>query len=261
MAQFCAAMADPDMKKALMECLKDREVTTLLGELMRTAVAEMMAAKDTEIAELKDQLRRTNDQLNDLEQYSRRLCMNISGIPETAGESTDRIVTDLAKMAGVTVTPADIDRTHRIGKPSDGKNRNIIVRFTNFPKRQELYNARRELRKPRPVRGSTVTSETAGKTYLSDNLTRQNQHTMFVARGMKKAGKIHSAWTDVGKMKIRLREGGPTTVIRSLDDLYTAADPDRRAGAAPAAPGDADREGFRPVVRRTEGRRGNGPAQ
>ena len=158
-------------------------------------------------------------------------------------------------MAGIVVTPADIDRTHRIGKSSDGKNRHIIVRFTNFPKRQDFYNARRELRKPRPVRGSTVSAETAGKTFISDSLTRQNQHTMFVARGMKKEGKIHSAWMDVGKMKIRLREGGPTTVVRSLDDLYSAVDPGRRAGAASAAPGGADREGFVPVSSRAGSRR------
>ena len=241
-------MADPDMKKALMECLKDREVTALIGELIRAAVAEATAAKDAEIAELKVQLRRTNDQLNELE-YSRRLCMNISGIPETAGEATDQIVTDLAKMVGVTIAPSDIDSTHRVGKPSDGKTRNIIVRFTNFPKRQQLYNARRELRMPKLVRGSTVTPETAKKAYLSDNLTRQNQHTMFVARGLKKEGKLHSAWTDVGRMKIRLRGGGPTTVIRSLDDLYAAADPERQAGVAAAVPEGTDNEGHLPAQR------------
>ena len=144
-------------------------------------------------------------------------------------------------MAGVTVTRADIDRTHRIGKPGTGKVRPIIARFTNFAKRQDVYNARRELRKPRPVRGSAVSSEVAGKVFISDNLTRQNQHTMFVARNMKKQGKLHSAWTDIGKMKVRVREGGPTKVIRSLEELYAAADPDRGAGAAPAVPVSADR--------------------
>ena len=74
------------------------------------------------------------------------------------------------------------------------------------------------------------------KTFISDNLTRTNQHIMYVARSMRKQGKLHSAWTDVGRMKIRLSEGGPTKIIRSLEDLYEAADPDRRAGAAPAAP-------------------------
>ena len=165
---------------------------------MEAIVAKAVAAKDREIADLKDELRRTNDQLNDLEQYSRRLCINVTGVPETAGESTDQIVTDLAKMAGVTVTRADIDGTHRIGKPGTGKVRPIIARFTNFSKRQDVYNSRRELRKPRPVRGSVVSSEVAGKVFISDNLTRQNQHTMFVARNLKKEGKLHSAWTDVG---------------------------------------------------------------
>ena len=238
-------MEAKDIKKAMMDCLKDDDVQSLLLGKMEAIVAKAVAAKDQEIAELKDQLRRTNDQLNELEQYSRRLCVNIAGVPETANESTDQLVTDLAKMAGVAIAPADIDRTHRIGKPGTGKARPIIVRFANFTKRQELYNARRELRKPRPVRGSTVSPEVAGKTFLSDNLTRQNQHTMYVARNLKKEGKIHSAWTDVGKMKIRIREGAQTTVIRSLEDLYAAIDPDRRPGDAAAAP--SDDEGFRPA--------------
>ena len=171
-------MEEGALKKAMLECLRDGEIQSLLREQVKAAVAEAVAAKDQEIAELRDELRRTNDQLNDLEQYSRRLCINISGIPETANESTDQIVTDLARMAGVAVTPADLDRTHRIGKPGTGKTRAIIARFANFAKRQELYNARRELRKPRSVRGSTVSVQVAGKTFVSDNLTRQNQHTM-----------------------------------------------------------------------------------
>ena len=254
----CTSMDDEGaLKKALLECFRDGEIQSLLREQVRAAVAEAVAAKDKEITELKDELRRTNEQLNELEQYSRRLCINITGIPETAGESTDQIATDLAKMAGVTVTPADIDRTHRIGKPGTGKTRAIIVRFTNFTKRQEVYNARRELRKPRPFRGSVVSAEVAGKAFVSDNLTRQNQHTMFVARNLKKEGKIHSAWTDVGKMKIRLREGDQTKVIRSLDDLYAAVDPDHRPGTAPAASNAADQEGFRTVPSRgRSGRRG-----
>ena len=243
-------MVDSELKKALLEFLKDEGIQSLLREQAKMAVAEAVAAKDNEIAELKEQLRRTNEQLNDLEQYSRRLCMNISGIPETAGESTDRIVTDLASLAGVNITPADIDRSHRIGKPGDGKSRPIIVRFTNFPKRQEFYDARRQLRTPRRVSGSTVSAEAAGKTFLSDNLTKQNQHTMYVARKMKKEGKLHSAWTDVGKMKIRLREGGPTKVIRSLEDLYAAADPGRESGAASAAPTGTDRDGYTTVSTR-----------
>ncbi|KAF0302213.1 hypothetical protein FJT64_025677 [Amphibalanus amphitrite] len=253
------------LKKTVLECLKDGELRgefqSLIQEMVTGAVAEAMAARDTEIAELKDQLKRTTDQLNDLEQYSRRLCVNITGVPETTGESTDQIVTDLAKMAGVAVTPSDIDRSHRIGKLSDGKSRPIIVRFTNFTKRQEFYNARRELRKPRPVRGSKVSAETAGKTFVSDNLTKLNQHTMYVARNMKKEGKIHSAWTDVGKMKVRVKEGGQTKIIRSLEDLYAVADPARQPGAALAESSSGARESSRGASGRGRSVRGGRAAQ
>ena len=236
------------MKRAVMDCFKEGEFQSILREV----VAEAMAAKDAEIADLRDQLRKANTHINELEQYSRRLCVNVSGVPESSGESTDQIIVDLGKMAGITVAPADLDRTHRIGKGNGGGPRTIIARFTNFSKRQEFYNARRELRKPRPVRGSTVSTETAGKTFVSDNLTRENQHTMYVARCLKKEGKLHSAWTDVGRMKIRLREGGPTKIIRSLEELRETADPDHQVDAAPAEPSVAEWEGSRPAQGRAK---------
>ena len=144
-----------ELRSMMKECLKDDEIQSLLLGKMEAIVAKAVAAKDREIADLKDELRRTNDQLNDLEQYSRRLCINVTGVPETAGESTDQIVTDLAKMAGVTVTRADIDRTHRIGKPGTGKVRPIIARFTNFAKCQDVY-IQRAPRAPQALSGPRV---------------------------------------------------------------------------------------------------------
>ena len=249
------------MKMVLMDCFKEGEFQAILKEAVAAAVTEAMAAKDAEIADLKEQLKKTTMQVNDLEQYSRRLCVNVSGIPESASESTDQIVIDLGKMCGVSLTATDLDRTHRIGKANAGAPRIIIARFATFAKRQEFYNARRELRKPRPVRGSTVTAETAGKTFVTDNLTKQNQHVMYVARCMRKEGKLHSAWTDVGRMKVRIREGGATKVVRSLEELREIADPDYRAGAAPGEPAAADRDGFRPVAGRTRNRRGSKTGQ
>ena len=137
------------MKKALIEHFKDDEVQALLAEYIKAAVAKAVADRDKEIADLKEQLRSTSLQLNELEQYSRRLCANVSGVPEEAGESTDQIVMDLAKMTGVNLTPAGIDRTHRVGKAIKGGSRGITVRFTNFSRRRrDFYNARRELPKP-----------------------------------------------------------------------------------------------------------------
>ena len=132
---------------------------------------------------------------------------------------TDRLVIDTAKLAGVTVAPHEIDTSHRIGTARPGKDRTIIVRFTSFKTRQEVYNARRELRRPRPAPGSSVSPETASKVFLLDNLTRTNQFLLYQARQLKKANKISAAWSDVGRLKIRVDANGPTRIIKSIDDL------------------------------------------
>ena len=54
------------------------------------------------------------------EQYSRRNCLRISGIAETVNEKTDDIVLALAEDLNVPLSPADIDRSHRVGKQSRG---------------------------------------------------------------------------------------------------------------------------------------------
>ena len=52
--------------------------------------------------------------INDLEQYSRRDCVEIKGYEYTANESTDEIVVNVAKKMGLTLTKADISVSHRL---------------------------------------------------------------------------------------------------------------------------------------------------
>ena len=122
--------------------------------------------------------------------------------------------------------PRDIDTSHRVGAPRQDKVRAIIVRLTHYSARQALYNARRELRKPRTFRGSTVSAETANGVFISDNLTRDNQQILYTARQLKRDKKIFAAWSDVGKLKVRVRQGGPTHVIKSIRDLTKLASPE-----------------------------------
>ena len=54
--------------------------------------------------------------MDDHEQYSRRNCLVLHGIPETAKESSDDIVIGtIKKNLGVTLDKSAIDRSHRIG--------------------------------------------------------------------------------------------------------------------------------------------------
>lgn len=260
-------------KKAFIAAMEDgtflSTVKEQVREVVETAVATAVAARDAEIKELRDELtdtraevRELKDELtdtkakvNEIEQYSRRMCLNISGIPENSNESTDQLVKDVAKMVGVTVTPEDIDRTHRVGIKKQDQHRTIITRLTTFAKRQELYDARRKLRTPKAFPGSSVTAATAESAFISDNLTRENQLTLFKARQLRRDRKIFAAWSDVGKVKVRVREGGSTVIIRSERDLETLLAP-AASGPAPSASASAaqiDSDGFRRVTRRRAG--------
>ena len=57
----------------------------------------------------------TKAKLDDQEQYSRRMCLRISGVDESANEATDKIVLDLAQVMKVDLKITDFDRCHRVG--------------------------------------------------------------------------------------------------------------------------------------------------
>ena len=101
-----------------------------------------------------------------------------------------------------------------------------------------------------------MTSATAEKAFIADNLTRDNQLTLYKARQLKKKDKIFAAWSDVGKLKIRVRQGGPTVLVRSERDLDALMDP---AASGPAAASSAaastDSDGFHRVLRGKPGGR------
>ena len=135
-------------------------------------MAAAVAKKDEEIAALKEEIGKLSEQINDLEQYSRRQCLNFSGIPEQHNENTDKLIIEIAKSAGVNVKPDDIDVSHRIGKPKAGKPRAIIAKFQSFSKRQEMYGARRELRSARAPRGTSLTPAVLSATRFCGSITR-----------------------------------------------------------------------------------------
>ena len=61
------------------------------------------------------------------EQYSRRNCLLIHGLPESKNENTDELVIDAIKeKIGEEIKKNEIDKSHRLGAPkNDGKSRPI----------------------------------------------------------------------------------------------------------------------------------------
>lgn len=236
-----------EVRKVILDCFKDKDfietVQSVIAPIVKTAVSEAVAEKEREIESLRSELRETQQIVNDLEQYSRRYCLDISGVPESTGEETDSLVMEVARAAGVTISRDDIEVSHRVGKPRPGKTRKIILRCGTFRKRQELFQARKVLR-----------SDAACEVFISENLTRHNSEIMYQARKLRHEKTIAAAWTDNGRPKIRVTENGPTKVIRSLEDLPAA--PTRQEASPDAAPAEPPTAGGTGPPRRGRSRGG-----
>ena len=91
------------------------------------------------------------EEINNLEQYSRRECVEIRGIPlptnQSIKENTDNIVIKVANLIGVKIKNEDISVSHRLQTSKSYKGRNkemppIIVKFTRRNIKESLYKAR-----------------------------------------------------------------------------------------------------------------------
>ena len=102
-----AALCDPDVLELISKAVAAQVSSQLRKEI--AGLRDKIAEKDREILFL-------NEQIDSLEQYSRRNCLRISPVPEVSSESTDDIVKTVAKTTGVTLPDNAIDRSHRVGK-------------------------------------------------------------------------------------------------------------------------------------------------
>ena len=121
-------------------------------------------AKDVRIKQLEDRLafmenivQRLEIKSDDNEQYHRRLDLRINNIPFPTNGVIESSQDYLAKvkntLAGIGVDIPDyaFDRAHRIGKPKLGENnvalgQQMIVRFTSWDHRTNVYKNRGSLR-------------------------------------------------------------------------------------------------------------------
>ena len=92
------------------------------------------------------------------EQYSRRNCVLVHKIVETDDEMSDDLVIEtISTKINIEVSPADLDRTHRIWKKNAGQNkpRPIIMK-------RSRYNVRKKI-SPNNKKTETVQCKCKGK--------------------------------------------------------------------------------------------------
>lgn len=174
------------------------------------------AALKQEIKQVQSQLIESKNNINNLEQYGRRDCLEIKGIAQNELENTDDIVVAVAKQTGVTITRDDINISHRLGKnleSSDKKHPKIIVKFISRKIRDSIYSNRAKLFK------SNQSKSSINQIYINESLTKENRKLFYWCLQYKKNEGFKYLWTKNGVILLKKNDTGTTIVINKQEDL------------------------------------------
>ena len=97
--------------------------------------------------QLEASVKSLTNELDDLQQYSRRTCLLIHGVAEEEAENVEAKVFDVInKEVKADLEIKDVSRTHRLGKKrTDNKPRPIIVRFLSYRQRKQVFDKKKAL--------------------------------------------------------------------------------------------------------------------
>lgn len=182
------------------------EIETLVTLKVNEATAQLKHDVDflkDENSKLKADIKKLENtcksNIDDLEQYSRRSCLRISGIKEEEGENTDEIVLDLARRVSADIRPEDVDRSHRVGRPREvNQNTNAVPRPREIIVKLANYRARMQL-----LKGRAFLRSTKARIFINEDLTSARKEIAYECRGLKRDNKIKKMWTYNGNIFIK----------------------------------------------------------
>lgn len=166
-----------------------------------------------DLNKLKNEKTKLETQFDDAEQYSRRNCLLLHGVPEVTNEDTTAVVTDIIKnKLKINIDSHAFDRTHRLGRPNrpsdDGetptKPRPIIMKFISYANRAAVYKEKRLLKRSPML--------------ISENLTAKRMKVYRAAYSMVKEGKLEYSWTQDGRITVLTHQNRKVS-INSIADL------------------------------------------
>lgn len=166
--------------------------------------------------------------IDDLEQYIRRDCVEIKGIPSFRNEDTSEIVQEVAELLDVDLDKDDISISHRLpsydSQQSSSNNGlppppTIIVKFVRREAKESFYKARFKLKNKSTQDLNKYSSETKNPIYLSESLTQMRRKLFKSCLKIKKELKLNSVYTLNGRIYMRKDKDSRSEVILNEVDL------------------------------------------
>jgi len=221
MEEFKKYSADiKEFEKAISHFSEQMDASNKLNEELgkRLQVVEkenkMLLAENTE---LRGAVVSLQARMRDMEQYSRRSNVEISGVPETENEDLDAVLQDVAAAVGVEYDKDRVVAAHRV--PSFNKKRTppIIVRFSTYRERDAWLAAFKHVR-PLTARQINASFNTA-QVYLNEHISPENKLLLSKTKKVARSKNYEYIWCKEGKIFVRKANGSPCKKIENECDL------------------------------------------
>lgn len=192
-----------------MQELSDKydEVVKDISEQKKETKKLQKRVETLEKSDADGEIKRLRLEVNDLEWRSRKLNLEIHGIPQADKEDLLAKVNEVAKKLDVPdLALNEVSAVHRLASRSD-KVPGVIVRLTNQTTRDHWLRKRLTLR----------TSE--DEIYIQENLTKHGRALLWEAKEWAKTANYRYVWYKNGNVLLRKKERERVHVIKSSDDL------------------------------------------
>ena len=144
-------------------------------------------------------------------QYSRRECLEITGIPSSVSDKDlEEVVCKAITKAGVDINADDIEDCHRVGNKGQ-----TIIKFDKRKVSRQVLSVRKDLNK---VNMCDIDLTGQRTLYVSQSLCPYYRMLWSKTKTLFQKGKIDSLYVSNGNIKIRLQENvRPITISHTHD--------------------------------------------
>ena len=177
-------------------------------------------------------------ELNDLQQYQRRDCCEITGIPFQQDENTNDLVIKIGSLMGLKLAAENISVSHRLpGRKesyssrlsvttrSSGRNVDLSLQFpkiiVKFVRREtkELFYKSRKMLFGKTTKDLGLARLSDNNIYISESLTAKNKELFKECLKFRRENDFKFIWTNQGRIYLRRNSESPSKIITCLADL------------------------------------------
>ncbi|XP_044172420.1 uncharacterized protein LOC122956798 [Acropora millepora] len=176
-----------------------------------------------EVRKTTNELNHLKEEFNNLEQYSRRDCLEIRGVPVQRDEDTNALVVDIGRRMGVEMKKDYISTSHRLpimnrGCEASSRPPSIIVKFVCRDVTDKFFKAKKQLFRvsSRDLGFSRVAEQ---KIFIAESLAQRNKKLFADCLKAKYDLNFKYIWTSSGKILLRKNDNSPARLISCDRDL------------------------------------------